>query len=74
MSASPVTATAGPNVQSRSAAAVHYDSHSMEEYTARWDAPMGLGEMAVSVPMTERLFGQGAQAEFSDLTVTSVSE
>jgi hypothetical protein len=46
----------------------------MEEYTARWDAPMGLGEMAVSVPMTERLFGQGAQAEFSDLTVTSVSE
>jgi hypothetical protein len=34
------------------------------------DAP----ELAVSIPMTERLFGQGAEAEFSRLTVTTVSD
>jgi hypothetical protein len=34
------------------------------------DAP----ELAVSIPMSERLFGQGAQAQFSNLTVTTVSD
>ena len=34
------------------------------------DAP----ELAVSVPVTERLFGQGARAEFSNLAVTTVSD
>jgi hypothetical protein len=34
------------------------------------DAP----ELAVSIPMTERLFGQGVRAEFSNLTVTTIPD
>jgi hypothetical protein len=34
------------------------------------DAP----ELAVSVPLTERLFGQGAQADFTNLTVTTIAD
>jgi hypothetical protein len=34
--------------ESQPASVVAYDSHSLEEYTARWDLPMGPGEMAVN--------------------------
>jgi hypothetical protein len=41
-----MTDTTRSNVRQDRPAIIHYDSHSIEEYAAKWDTPMGLGEMA----------------------------
>jgi len=74
MTTSPMTTTAHSDVQHESPAIIHYDSHSIEEYTAKWDTPMGLGEMAFNdtrkvtedgvVSMSAVPFQAGADAVF----------
>jgi hypothetical protein len=80
---SSTTAAVHPASALETTAIIDYDSHSLDEYAAKWDTPMGLGEMAVNgtrtvtedgvVSLAAVPFQTGADAVFDHAKYFAVS-